>query len=103
MRDGRVEADDLRGDHGHRFRDHRIHLAGHDAAARLQRRQLELGEARERAAAHPAQVVRDFHQRDGERAQLAGKFDRRVLARQRREVVRRRRERQAGQRRAAPR
>ena len=58
---------------------HRIHLARHDAAARLQRRQRDLAEPGERPAVHPAQVVRDLHQADGDRLQLAGQLHRRVL------------------------
>ena len=54
-----------------RLGDHRIDLARHDAAARLQRRQRDLAEARERAAVHPAQVVRDLHQAHGRRLRAA--------------------------------
>jgi hypothetical protein len=53
-RDRRVVADDLGCDHRHGLGDHGIDLARHDAAARLQAGQRDLGEARERPAVHPA-------------------------------------------------
>ncbi len=56
----------------------------------------ELGETRERPAVHPAQVVGDLHERDRQRAQLAGEFHRRILRAHGREVVRRQRERKPG-------
>ncbi len=77
----------------HGFGNHRVDLARHDAAARLQGRQLQLAEARERTGTHPAQVVGDLHQRHRQRAQLAGEFHGRVLRSLRREVVWRTRER----------
>jgi hypothetical protein len=79
MADRGVVADDLRRRHRDGLRNDRIDLARHDAAARLQRRQRDLAEPRQRTAVHPAQVVRDLHQRHGQRAQVAGQLDRRVL------------------------
>ena len=76
--------------HRDSLRNHRIDLARHDAAARLQRRQRDLGEAGERAAIHPAQVVGDLHQATAS-AGAARQLDRGVLRRQRREAVRARR------------
>jgi hypothetical protein len=62
-----------------RFRDHRVDLARHDRTARLQRRQFDFAQARERTGIHPAQVVGDLHQRDRQRVELAGQFHRVVL------------------------
>ena len=58
--DGRVVADHLCGHHGRRLWNNRIHLAGHYAAAWLQRGKFNLADARQRAAVHPPQIVRDF-------------------------------------------
>ncbi len=53
--------------------------------------QRDFAEARERAAVHPAQVVRDLDQGHGDRLELAGELHRRVLCGQRLEIVRARR------------
>jgi hypothetical protein len=66
---------------------HRIDLAGHDAAARLQRRQRDLAQARQRPAVHPAQVVGDLHQAHGNDLELAGQFHRGILGRHRLEEI----------------
>jgi hypothetical protein len=76
-----VIADDLRADHAQRFGNHRIDLARHDRRARLQGRQLDLAQARERPGIHPAQVVADLHQRAGQHVELSRQFHRRILRR----------------------
>ncbi len=55
----------------------------------------QLAQAGARAGAEPADVVRDLHEARGERLQGAGREDRRLLAGERRELVRRGRERDA--------
>ena len=47
--DGRVVPDHLRAHHQRGLGQHRVHLAGHDARARLQVGQVDLGEAGARA------------------------------------------------------
>ena len=78
-RDGGVVADHLGGDHANRFRNHRVDLAGHDRTAWLKCRQFDFTQPRQGACIHPAEVVGDLHQADGESLELAGKFHRRVL------------------------
>ena len=76
-----VVAHHLRADHHRGFRDHRIDLARHDRTARLQRRQFDFAQARQRPGIHPAQVVGDLHQRHRQRIELARELDRIVLRR----------------------
>ena len=66
---------------------HRVDLAGHDARPRLQVGQVDLREPGRRSRRHPAQVVADLGEPDGDGAQLAGQLDERVLAALRLEVV----------------
>ena len=74
-RDGRVVADDLRRDLRRGLRQHRVDLARHDRAARLQVGQTDLAESGERARSHPADVVGDLGQRDRDGAQGARRLD----------------------------
>ena len=76
---GRIIADDLRRNHGDGLRDDRVDLARHDARARLQRRQRNLGKPRERAGVHPAQVVGDLHQYRGQHFHLPMNLERGFL------------------------
>ncbi len=89
-RDRGVVADHLRGHLRDRLGDHRVDLARHDRAARLQVRQLDLAETGQRARAHPPDVVGDLGQRDRDRAQRAGRLDQPVAGRLRLERVDRR-------------
>src|SRR5690606_23807708 len=73
-----VVADHLRADLQRRLRQYRVDLAGHDAGARLQVGQRDLGQAGTRAGAHPAQVVADLGEADRDGAQLAGQLDQTV-------------------------
>ncbi len=74
-RDRGVVADHLRGHLRNCFGENGIHLAGHDRATRLQVGQLNLGQAGQRARAHPADVVGDLGQRHGDGAQRTGRLD----------------------------
>ena len=62
-RDRDVVADHLRRDLEHRLADHRVHLAGHDRRAGLDRGQRDLAEAAARPRAEPAHVVGDLGER----------------------------------------
>src|SRR6266568_606181 len=95
-RDRRVVADDLRADLPYRLADHRVDLARHDRRAGLEVGQVQFGEAGPRPGAHPADVVCDLVQPDGDDAQLAGRLDERVPGALRLEVVARLGQRQAG-------
>ena len=75
---------------------HRVDLARHDARARLQVGQVDLGQAGGRPRGHPAQVVADLGQADRDGAQLAGQLDQRVLPALGLEVVAGLAERQPG-------
>src|ERR1700722_16567265 len=97
--DGDVVADDLRGHHRRGLGNHRVDLARHDAAARLQRRQRNLAQTRQRAAVHPAQVIGDFHEADRDHLELPGELHRGVLGRHGLEVIGCRGERHARDRR----
>ncbi len=54
----------------------------------------DLAQSRQRSAVHPTQVVRDLHEAHAEHLELAGQFDRRILAGQRLEIIVARDERQ---------
>ena len=58
-------------DHRHRLGLRRVHLARHDRRAGLVLGQDELADPGARAGAEPADVVRDLHQRRGERRERA--------------------------------
>ena len=62
--DRRVVADDLRGDHHHGLGDHRVDLAGHDRAARLELGDLDLADPAPRPRGEPADVVGDVREAD---------------------------------------
>ena len=74
-------------------------LPGHDRAALLELRQEDLGEARTRAGAHEAEVVRDLRQRDRDRLERARRLDERVAGGLGLERIGGREDRQAGLRR----
>ena len=82
-----VVADNLRANHHHRFAHDRVHFARHDRAARLGGGQLDFADAAARAAAEPANVVRDFEQADRDRFELAARFHDRVFAALRFEMI----------------
>ena len=63
--DGDVVADDFEGDLVHHLGNHRVHLARHDAGARLHGRQVDFAQAGARAAGEQAQVVAGFGQLHG--------------------------------------
>ena len=65
-RDGRVLADDLARHLLDRLGDDRVDLAGHDRAARLQRRERDLGQPRRGAGAQEPQVAGDLVEREGD-------------------------------------
>ena len=94
--DAAVVSDHLRADHHERFAHDRVHFARHDRAARLRRRQLNLADPAARAAAEPANIVRDLEQADRDRLELAARFDDRVLAALRFEMILRFAKRDAG-------
>ena len=87
----------LHGDHRQRLGLGRVDLAGHDRRARLVLRDHQFGESRARAAGHQPDVVGDLVERDGQRAQRAGKLHQRVMRALHREFVRRGDEGQAGE------
>ena len=82
-----MQAHHLGADHHHRLGHHRVDLARHDRAARLQRRQLDFPQAGQRPGVHPAQVVGNLHQCHRQHIELAGQLDRVVLAGQALEQV----------------
>ena len=84
-----VVAHHLRAHHRHRLALRRVHLAGHDRAARLVLGNRDLADAAARAGREPADVVGDLHQRGGQRLQRAVQLHERVVAAERRELVRR--------------
>ena len=95
-RDRGVVADHLRAHLHDGLGEHRVHLAGHDRRAGLQVGQEDLAEPGARSGAHPAQVVGDLDQADGDRAQLARRLDQPVAGALRLEVVAGLGQRQAG-------
>ena len=64
--EGGVIADDALADHEDRFADHGVDLAGHDGGAGLDGGEFDFAEAGAGAGAHPADVVGDFGEGDGE-------------------------------------
>src|SRR5579862_1260977 len=74
-RDRLVVADHLRRDLRDDLRDDRVDLPRHDRRALLQLGQEDLGEARPRAGAEVAQVVRDLRQADGDDLERPGRLD----------------------------
>jgi hypothetical protein len=94
-----VVADHLRRDHQHRLGDHRVDLAGHDRAARLQRREGDLADAAARARASQRTSLAILVSADRDRLQRARGLDRGVLGGQRLEAVGRGHEGVAGARR----
>jgi hypothetical protein len=87
--DGRVVAHHLHGDHCHGLALGGVDLARHDGGAGLVFRQREFAQAATRAAAEPAHVVGDFHERAGERLERAAGHDERVVRGERGKLVRR--------------
>ena len=65
----------LRADHRECFRLGRVDLAGHDRRSRLVGRQADFADPRARAGGKQADVIGDFHERDGDDVQRAGCFD----------------------------
>ena len=86
-------------EHGlvHAFRDHRVHLAGHDRRTGLAWRQLDLGESGSRAAGQQAQVVGDLAQVQRGALDHAGQGDEITDIRGGTDRVRRRADGQAGE------
>ena len=80
-RDRRVVADHSAGDLNHTFADDRVFLAGHDAAAGLDRGQDEFADAAPRAAAEQADVAGDFAESDGDIFQQRVDSDERICGR----------------------
>lgn len=85
--DGGVVADDAGADHEDRLRNDRVDLAGHDRRARLQVGDVQLAQPGVGAGAHPAQVVVDLGEADGQHAERAGGLDQGVAGALRLEVV----------------
>src|SRR4029079_2972549 len=85
--DGGVVAGHLGAHHDRSFADDGVDLARHDRGARLQVRDGDFAEAGVGTGAHPAQVIVDLHEGDGNVAQLAGGFDEAVAVGLRLEVV----------------
>src|SRR5690606_3760608 len=73
--------------HHQRLAHHGVHLPRHDGGARLERREPDLGQPARRARAHPADVVGDLHERDGDGVERAGRAHVGVLRPLRLEVV----------------
>ena len=73
-REGGVVADDAGAGLEEALTDDGIDLAGHDGAAWLARRHSEFSESASGAACHPAQVVRDLGEGDGEGFEMATDF-----------------------------
>ena len=65
-RDGRIAADDMRGDLEHRFTHHRIHLSRHDGRARLGIREADLPDPASGTRRQPAQIIGDLGQANGQ-------------------------------------
>src|SRR6476469_2821070 len=78
-RDGGVVADHLGTHHEGGLGHDRVDLAGHDARPRLQVGQADLAQARPRTGAHPAQVVADLGEADGDDLGAAAEPDHGVL------------------------
>ena len=100
-RDRRVVSDHLGRDLADDLGDDRVHLAGHDRRALLELGDEDLGQAGARARSHPADVVGDLGQRDGDGLQRARRLDEAVAGSLRLERVGGRRDREARWRRRA--
>ena len=61
-----VVADDALADHEEGFGDDGVDFAGHDAATGLDGGEFDFAESAARAGGHPADVVGDFGEGDGE-------------------------------------
>ena len=83
----RIVADDLGGDHHHGLGDHRVHLRGHDRAARLQLGNADLTDPAARAGREPSEVVGDVRQADRRRLERSGGLDGGIPASERLEGV----------------
>ena len=73
------------------------HFARHDGGARLVFRDVNFRQAAARAGREPANVVRDFHERAGERSNGAVGVDQLVVRGKRGELIGMRTKRQMGQ------
>jgi hypothetical protein len=73
-----VVADDLGRHLAHRLADDRVHLARHDAGARLQVGDVQLAQAGPRPRTHPPDVVGDLVEGHRHHPQLSARLDQRV-------------------------
>ena len=78
---------DLHAHHGHGFALRGIHLARHDRRPGLVFRNGEFSQAAARSRSQPADVIRNLHQRSGQRFQRALGKDDFVVRRKRGELV----------------
>src|SRR4051794_15529695 len=85
--EGGVVAEDVSTYLEERFGDHRVHLAGHDRATWLDFRELQFTQPGTRSRAHPAHVVRDLREAQGESTQDSARRDERIDVALRVEVV----------------
>ena len=79
----------------HAFGNDRIHFPGHNGASRLQRRQFDFGQTAARTGSQQAQIVGDFHQRNGDSVQNTRQSDNRIACGNRFKIVGSRFERQS--------
>src|SRR2546430_1954790 len=78
-RDRHVVANHRDADLHDRFGDDRIHLARHDRRTRLDRRKIQLPQARVGSRAQPPEVVRDLDRRHGHGSNRPARFDEGLL------------------------
>ena len=95
--DGHVVSEHRATDHRHGFALRRVDLPRHDRAARLVLGNAQLADSAARTRREPAHVVRDLHQRSGDRLERPVREHQRIVRGERLELVGRAGERMAGQ------